>query len=181
MENKDIQLGGWAGASIAFIVTIIAVPLYVMAASRGPRDPFLEPTLFGSAIGSALCVSVILAALGYFAGLEGARTKTVLRAFIKGAGFFACAMGVFGVFTVFLIATGDAIPFALLVLLNFSCLIIATGSLISGMAAIVVRDYRQFGRMRWIPQFSLQELMIVTTLVAVILSTMTSAVILRSQ
>ncbi|MCC6125661.1 MAG: hypothetical protein IT426_11910 [Pirellulales bacterium] len=177
--NDDSSRGGCAGASIAFVITFAGVPLFIMGATQGPRDPFFEPTMVGAALGSALCVSFILAALGYFAGLEGARSKTVVRAFVKGAILFACAMGVYGILAIALIARNAVMPFALLIILNVSCLVVASGALISGMAAIVVRDYRQFGRTRFFPQFTLQELMIVTTLVGIILSTLSTMVILR--
>jgi hypothetical protein len=46
----------------------------------------------------------------------------------------------------------------------------ATGSLLCGLSAIVVRDYRQSRKVRLIPQFTLLELMIVITLSIVVMS-----------
>jgi hypothetical protein len=41
-----------------------------------------------------------------------------------------------------------------------------------------VRDYRYFGRKRLFPQFTLQEMMLLFTLVAIIISSLTSIVVL---
>jgi prepilin-type N-terminal cleavage/methylation domain-containing protein len=49
------------------------------------------------------------------------------------------------------------------------------------MAAIYVRDFRQFKRFPIVPQFTLQELMIVTTLVGVVLSAIASMACLRAS
>jgi hypothetical protein len=61
----------------------------------------------------------------------------------------------------------------------FFAIITASGSLVSGLAAINVRDRRESGRTRLIPQFTLQEIFIVFTIVSVIISAMTSAAVLR--
>jgi hypothetical protein len=171
MNDNLIRRGGYAGGLIAFVVTLTTLVLRNLIASGGY---WMVPMLAGST-----CFALVPGSLGYFAGKEGARSKTVAIAFIKGAVFFGCAMSVCIAMSI-LAALAQNEWHVILVAIIFSCLIIATASLISGMAAIVVRDYRQFGRTRLIPQFTLQELMIVTTLVAVILSTMTSMAFLRS-
>jgi hypothetical protein len=38
--NDDISRGGCAGALIAFVITFVGVPLFIMGATQGPRDPF---------------------------------------------------------------------------------------------------------------------------------------------
>jgi len=55
----------------------------------------------------------------------------------------------------------------------------ASGAVVAGLAAIVVRDRREFGRARPIPQFTLQEIFIVFTIVSIIISALASAAALR--
>jgi hypothetical protein len=169
MDDNSIKRGGYAGAAIAASVTFIVLISVFFSENR---DPNIIP--------GALCLLFFPATLGYFAGLEGARSRSVRWAFIKGAIFFGCALIVFAVLFLLISAQGMLGFHALLVSLAFAALIISTGALISGMAAIVVRDYRDYGRWRIIPQFTLQELMIVITLAAIILSSITSMVALRS-
>jgi len=96
-------------------------------------------------------------------GLEGARSKNVRSAVIKGASFFRCAVFVFVLPLFFLSIRGEVPLNSLLVGISFAAIVIGTASLVSGMAAIVVRDCQEFGRWRLFPQFSLQGLMIVVT------------------
>jgi hypothetical protein len=179
-DEDLITRGGAVGAIIAFTVTFLAVVVLAIANSQGPRSVRFFEILPGMA-----CFSVIPTSLGYFAGKEGARSKTVPGAFIKGAVFFGCAMAVCGfVYFILLLnivnetasVTARAVVLAPIVL---SVLVVGTASLVSGLAAIFVRDYRQFNRLRLLPQFTLQELMIVTTLVAIILSAIASMAWLR--
>jgi hypothetical protein len=174
MDKDLIFRGGCAGALITFVISTATIFLLFLTNEQGPLGNKISDAIIKS-----ICLAFFPAILGSFAGQEGARSKSVRWAFIKGGLFFGAAMCVYVVTVVFVMASGGLGLHALLVVGNFSCLIICTGSLISGMAAIIVRDYRQFGKTRPIPQFSLQELMIVTTLVAVILSSMMSMVLLR--
>ena len=161
MDDHLVYRGGCAGALIAFLVTISTVLLLFLTNSNGPTRMNV-----GEVIASSVCFAMIPATLGFFAGKEGARSKTVPFAFIKGGIFFGCAMGVF-VVAFFLGAAAGQQWYVLLVGVVFSCLIIA------------FRDYREFGRTRLIPQFTLQELMIVTTLFGIIISTISTMVVLR--
>jgi hypothetical protein len=55
----------------------------------------------------------------------------------------------------------------------FSCFLaifVAQGSLLTGIAAIYIRDYWKFKRKRWIPQFSLREMLICFTLISVVIA-----------
>ena len=174
MDENPIKRGGCAGAAIATSVTFVVLIAIFFSENRSPR-------ILSNIASGALCLLFLPATLGYFAGLEGARSKSVASAFIKGAVFFGCALIVFAVFFLLLSTQGMVGFHAFLVAIAFAALIISTGALISGMAAIVVRDYRDYQRWRLVPQFTLQELMIVITLAAIILSSITSMVVLRSS
>jgi hypothetical protein len=170
MKEDLTPLGGLVGAAIAFTVTVIAMIAAMVGDSRGIRSSDFPQALFALS-----CVALIPTSLGMFAGREGARSKTVPMAFVKGAMFFGCAMAVCGLLAFMILASETVTPSrALLAVAVFSSLVICTAPLVSGMAAIYVRDYRQFKRVRLIPQFMLQEMMIVTTLVAIILSAIAS-------
>jgi hypothetical protein len=166
MEDKLIRMGGNTGAVIAFSVALAVFIAMSIAQNRSSAFPGM--------IAVGLWFSIFPISLGYFAGLEGARSKSVRSAFIKGAIFFGCAVSVFILLLFYSSIRGEAPSNGLLVGISFAAIIISTASLISGMAAIVVRDYREFGRRRLFPQFTLQELMIVVTLTAIILSAIAS-------
>ena len=53
------------------------------------------------------------------------------------------------------------------------------GSLASDIAAIYVRDYWKVQRKRWIPQLTVNEMIIVFTLVSVIIIALTTLSVLR--
>jgi hypothetical protein len=178
MDYQFIRRGGVLGALIAFIVTIVAMPLFVMASTRGARDPLIEPALIDIAVQTAVCLSFLFAALGYIAGREGARSETIVRACIKGAALFAVATAIF-ILINFPRSSGPFPSQLLATIASFSCSMVAGGALASGLAAIVVRDRRQFGRARLIPQFTLQEIFIVFTIVSVIISALASSAVLR--
>lgn len=166
MDDKLIRMGGNTGAVIAFSVTMIVF----IAMSVAQNDSSVFPRV----ISGGLCFSILPTSLGYFAGLEGARSKSVRSAFIKGAIFFGCAVSVFMLPLYFFSIQGNVVSNGFLIAVSFAAVVISTASLVSGVAAIVVRDYWEFGRWRLIPQFSLQELMIVVTLTAIILSAIAS-------
>jgi hypothetical protein len=124
-----------------------------------------------------------LTAAGSFLGKAAARCRSVNAAFIWGG--FISGLTIFSItfvllFPFFLLSHFDLFPRKDLIPLFFVLSIIsAFGSLISGLAAIYVRDYRQSQRKRWIPQFTLQEIFIVFTIVSIISSAMTSVAVLR--
>jgi hypothetical protein len=174
MDDDFTAIGGYAGATIAFSVTVVTMGAVIVASGRGGN---LSEMVFGLA-----CLTLIPTSLGYFAGKEGARSKTVPMAFVKGAVFFGCAMAVCGTGYFFLLAAEPISPRQVcLAPIIVSVLVINTASLVSGMAAIYVRDFRQFKRFPIVPQFTLQELMIVTTLVGVVLSAIASMACLRAS
>ncbi len=158
MHDELIQRGGCAGAAIATTVTFVVLLAVAFSADR--------PRFVSDMVSGGLCLLFFTMTLGYFAGLEGARSKSTRDAFLKGAFFFSCALVVFAVLFFWLTALGTLTIHHFLISLAFSVLLISTGALVSGMAAIVVRDYRDRKRWRLIPQFTLQELMIVITLAA---------------
>jgi hypothetical protein len=77
-------MGGNTGAVIAFSVTLVVFIAHSIAQNDLSRI-----------IAGVLCFSIFPTSLGYFAGLEGARSTSVRSAFIKGAIFFGCAVSVF--------------------------------------------------------------------------------------
>lgn len=172
MQEDLTRIGGFAGATIAFTVTVLAMAAAVIGSGRGPASS----DFFGLA-----CISLIPTSLGYFAGKEGARSKTVPGAFVKGAVFFGCATGVCGVIGYALLRNESVDRFrTLAAVVVLASLVTCTASLVSGAAAVYVRDYRQIKRFRLFPQFTLQELMIVMTLVGVISSAIASAAFVKS-
>jgi hypothetical protein len=174
MDDAFIKRGGCAGAAIAFLVTAATTLLLYFSKSPSPSKDEFWGVIWG-----LFCFGFFPALLGHFAGMEGARSKDVRSAFIKGGVFFGFAISIYFAMALLGVAMGGFGINALLATADLACLTISTGSLISGMAAIVVRDYQQFGRMRIVPQFSLQELMIVTTLMGIILGALMSIPLLK--
>jgi hypothetical protein len=126
-------------------------------------------------------LSFVSAVIGFFAGREGARCKSVNSAFLWGA--ILCGLATLVCFPILFLTyfrliriytSGIFILSAL-----FFTILTASGSLVSGMAAIAVRDRRESGRNRLIPQFTLQEIFILFTIASIIISAMSSVAVLR--
>jgi hypothetical protein len=176
--------GGLVGAVLVYFISmglITASILPSMFRERlGWRSLQLKETL--DVLILAMILSFVAAAAGFFAGKEGARSRNVKTAFLQG-GFFcglAAAICIVGfLLTSFRTESVYTIGFYALRIFFF-VIVAASGSLVSGMAAIMVRDRRESGRNRLIPQFMLQEIFISFTLAAVIISSLSSiAVFLR--
>jgi uncharacterized membrane protein len=165
MDDRNIKCGGCIGAIIAFIIFSFSV--FGLSAARRFG---LNSHNIVEAILAFSFFSILPTSLGYIVGVEGARSKSVPSAFINGAIFYACATIVFVGLTLFFTSDDVSGNILRIWITSISGLIISTGSLISGLTAIVVRDRQKFEKYRLIPQFTIQELLIITTLVAIIFS-----------
>jgi prepilin-type N-terminal cleavage/methylation domain-containing protein len=160
---------------VAFVATFATLGILALTDSRE-----LQANEWPRVVAAMFCAALIPAVLGFFAGSEGARSSTPPRAFLRGLVFFGCAVGVCGGIAYLILRNESVDSFrALVTAVVFWSLVTCTASLVSGVAAIYVRDYRQFQRFRLFPQFTLQELMIVMTLVAIISSAIASAAFAR--
>jgi hypothetical protein len=112
--------------------------------------------------------------LGYIIGKTGAKSQNVMIAFAQGGLIAFLASLSFDIpIVIFGIESGVVKKyFFYMVFLSIS--LICYGSLLGGVFAIISRDYRQFHRFRLPPQFSINEILTVTTLIAVIFSSIVS-------
>jgi hypothetical protein len=176
-ENFTIR-GGCVGAVIVYFISLGLVAASILPSMfrerLGWRSLQLKETL--EVVGLAMMLSFVAAAIGFFAGKEGARSRSVNAAFRQGGIFcgLAATVCILGfLLTSFRTESIYAIGFYALRIF-FLIIVTASSALVSGMAAIAVRDRRESGRNRLIPQFTLQEIFIVFTLAAVIISSLTS-------
>jgi hypothetical protein len=175
--------GGCVGAILVYVLSIcliLAVFVPTMYRERIGWSSLITPETLHVFI-IALIGAFVAAIIGFFAGREGARCRSVNRAFLQGGIFCGLATLIclpLLYFTYFrslhIFTSGFYILCA-----TFFAILTASGALVSGLAAIVVRDRREFGRARLIPQFTLQEVFIVFTIVSIIISAMASSVALR--
>jgi hypothetical protein len=125
---------------------------------------------------SDLCIllSPVSGILGYVVGKTGAKSQTVKFAFGQG-GMIAFLASVCLIIPIFIFGIESGIiKLYSHYMIYLSLSLICYGSLLSGMFAIISRDYRQFQRLRIIPQFTLGEILTVIFLVAVIMGSFTS-------
>jgi hypothetical protein len=175
-NSEIVKRGGGVGSSLTFC---IAFPTIFAA--------FLTSLDVGSTLSAfvvALMISLILAVFGYLWGSEAARCPTVKAAFFWGAKLASLVFGglivVPSLFSYLYVKI--EIPVLHLVFLGallFIVIISTIGSLVSGLTAIYIRDFIRFKRKRLIPQFTLQEMFAVTTLIAIIFSSISCAALLR--
>ena len=179
-DDDFIKRGGRVGAVIAFGMTFAPCCLVFLFLSGNSADKL------GVVIGGLTCTllsTIIMASCGSLLGKSAARRPSVNAAFLQGA--IISGLTIFGI-TIIILAP-HLLHYQLEVfsrneLLHLFCLLIiltASGTLISGLAAIYVRDYRQSQTKRWIPQFTLQEMIVVFTIISIIISAMTSFAVLR--
>jgi hypothetical protein len=122
----------------------------------------------------SILLSPISGLLGYIIGKTGAKSQNVMFAFGQGGMIAFLASLSFDIpIVIFGIGSGIVkIYFYYMIFLSIS--LICYGSLLSGVFAIISRDYRQFHRLRLVPQFSINEILTLTTLIAVIFSSIVS-------
>jgi hypothetical protein len=174
MDKKLLNVCGVVGAIITFFVTMLFIRIIFHS---------LYPSRFYNSmlLGANLSVSLLMASIGYIAGRMGGKNPMVVSAFQKGGAWFCFAAAIY-VIPINIIIYCETSTFEQRdrfygyfyfgVFLLF--LSTATGSLVFGAASIFARDYRQFGRMRGVPQFTMSEIMTVTFLIAVIISAIVS-------
>jgi hypothetical protein len=175
--------GGCLGAILVYVISLVLIAAVFFPSVYRERLGWSSLMTAESlqVVKIALMLAFIAALIGFFAGREGARCKTVNAAFLRGAilcglATLICLPTLF--FTYFRAIKMYTSGFFILCLI-FIAIITASGALVSGLAAIAVRDCREFGRARLIPQFTLQEIFIVFTIVSIIISAMTSVAVLR--
>jgi hypothetical protein len=166
MKNDPAEKrGAIVGAGImVFLVAVICLSVYI-SKPRNSIEFILNAFLF---------LGILLGCLGYIVGGTGANCSNVASAFLSGA--ILCGIAPVFIFCFVLIASvgNESMEYLFNFAIALTCIISAAGALISGFGAIAARDYRRFQKMRIFPQFTLQELFIVSLLVAVILSAIAS-------
>jgi hypothetical protein len=179
-DSKDddfIKRGGSVGANCAFWISLILISLFFLLNIKSREDA----RMLAPGVPCSIFISFLMVGVGYLLGRSAAKRPSVNSAFLSGAivsGLFVLLV----IYCPFLLLTigkpltREAIIFMLL-LLAFG---VSFGSLLSGISAIYIRDYRKFQRQRSIPQFTLLEFFIVFTILAVIISAMTSIAMLRA-
>ncbi|MBN2578005.1 MAG: hypothetical protein JXB10_03360 [Pirellulales bacterium] len=160
MTDPAVKRSGWVGGVIVFLITFIPS---VGSCSWDSRVAIQESVGFLLLI---FFVSLLTGLFGSLLGRFGANQVKISKAFIMG-GVISSLVPVIG-FLISAILDWDWLFVFLGLLVIFLCF--SAGSLISGIGAIIARDYRRFQRGRFFPQFTLMELLIVITLVAVMCS-----------
>jgi hypothetical protein len=170
--------GGLMGAAMYFFLSLALVGAVILPALGTRR--FDWTALFATesllVIRSILVIACIASAIGFFTGREGAKCRSVNSAYLRGGLLCGIATGTclpvlyFTYFRAIRVETTGI----LIVCAVFFAILTASGALIAGLAAIMVRDRRETGRTRMIPQFTLQEIFISFTLATFIISAMST-------
>ncbi|MBN2578006.1 MAG: hypothetical protein JXB10_03365 [Pirellulales bacterium] len=166
MYDPSKNRGGMVGAGIVMLLTFI--PLVPSLYDHKISIPLSAVLLI------SFILSAVLASLGYVSGRSGAKCRGVYRAILSGAALFTVACVV--VFTTYLllgmnIETSRRFWF---LAVQWTVIFAVSGGLVSGLGAVIARDYRRFHRLRPAPQFTLQELFVFSFLVSVIISAISS-------
>ena len=174
MKKRVFGIGGLLGMLAGF-----ATYAYIDASSYLEFDPRVTPHI-------AEMPSFIFFLFGLLGGIAGGflqKCRTVNLAFLIGSASFLLITSMLSFiwwlcFYSTPVSGIKSVPnfyFTSFFILFSAC----TGSLASGLSAITIRDYRQSQRVRFIPQFTLSEVMIVVTLIATILGCIMSVKILH--
>jgi hypothetical protein len=175
--------GGVLGAIVVGLFAAIAIATAFSAAMYRERQAWAALTTPEARRLVVVAIELTFAAalLGFFAGREGARRTSVNAAFLWGGVLCGLATVIclpvlyFTYFKYIRMYTSGIVAISSI----FFAILAASGALVSGLAAIMVRDRRESGRNRVIPQFTLQEIFIVFTIASVIISALASAAVLR--
>jgi hypothetical protein len=177
MEKDAIRRGAAMGAVIAFWMAMGIPFLFIVSEDYRVVGEF---RFWVDLFAGGACYSLIFAGIGYVFGNAGANCLNVRSAFWRGAKISAIIAGSFipGILLICLLSDGPIdcknIFYFFLTFISPFMLVTSFGTLISGLSAIYARDYREFQRKRFIPQFTLIELLIVVTLFAIIISSLVS-------
>jgi hypothetical protein len=169
--NDFIRRGRRVGAALALGMTFVSFcTISVLGGGSASQNDRLALGFVAS-----LAPALLAAFGGTFLGELATICPTTTSAFVRGAVYPVLVAAVLGVPFLPFIAllriqwSRDAIP-----LLCLSVPLPVSGALVAGIAAIYIRDYRESQRKRWIPQITIQEMLIVFTLITVIISAATS-------
>jgi hypothetical protein len=187
MDDDFGKRGGSVGATIAFWLTLAELGLLVFGTiihSQGNSDDSRQNllALFGVLFMGFSCSMVValpMAGLGYLLGKSAAKCRSVNTAFCQGALIIGAIVP--GVLCTLPLLTEFKLVYSrsdLIYILSLFALLTASGSLLFGLVAIYVRDYRKFQRKRLIPQFTMLEFFIIFTIISIIISAMTSLTVL---
>lgn len=182
-DDDFVKRGEKVGAAIVLWPLLIPCGLairYILVSLFSSEMTLKAINEIGGLLCFFFCVYILTMA-GSLLGKAGAKCRSVIPAFFWGA-FLSCST-ISGILLVFGLLLLPLLFFSRIE--GFSCydlipisfvlaIISALGSLISGLAAIYVRDYRQFQRKRLIPQFTLLEFFIVFTIISIIVSFVTT-------
>jgi len=168
MNDPAEKRGGIVGAGILALATLMSFLAFYL----GEGTAILEPVRY--VLIPCAYSTVLLGIVGYIAGRCGAKCLQTPRAFLSGGLLLGIASGVgFSAFYIFAI-NPELTMYYWSLALPLMVIFFGSGSLISGFGAIVGRDYNKFQKLRFIPQFTLQELLIVISLFTVITSAIAS-------
>jgi hypothetical protein len=180
MEDDSPKYGGRAGAAVAFVMISVLLGILLFAKYLADSDRLLDSILI---VAYPLWIpAVVLVAIGYVLGKRAAMLPGVNRAMARGAayaGLFVLAFTLPAFIVYFRMLHGlksrtNLIPHYLLITL----IVIALGAVHGGITAIYIRDHRHTQRARLISQFTLQEMLIVFSLFAIISSLMATIAVL---
>jgi hypothetical protein len=176
-RDDCIRHGRLIGGLVALGLTIVPICLGTLLGNVNAN--LIQRIIMG--FGVSLMPDLLAVLVGLYLGEMAAKCRTINIAFVRGAFYTGLAVVVlvlpFIWFNLsYLNVQSSRVWFGLLC---FFAPMPAAGSLASGVAAIYVRDYWEFRRKRWIPQFTLKQLFIIFTIASIMISSMTSLATLR--
>jgi hypothetical protein len=180
MDEKISRRCGLMGVGVMVLLPLLST---IVALYFSPIKYLRDFEDFRFLIFAPLGISIMWM-LGYFIGKKGENTQNVNFAFLAG-GVLAGLIGtifILPIITVFvcIYGMGKGVLFISLVII-LGVIYICAGSISAGWAAIMARDYRNFQRVRILPQYTISELFILITLAAGIFSSIMSISLLLSR
>lgn len=181
-DEDAIDRGGTAGAVVAFWMSaaLLGISIWRFGEVTNVMPGHSEAAAVFTVIMLMLlvaCLSLFVAAIGYFWGENAAKCRSASAAFVHGAVVGAAIVAaVSGIGAIAIAVSGSATigHRAWTAFFLWLALVSAYGAALSGLSAIYARDYRQFRRRQWLPQFTLREMLLLVTLAVVMLSAITS-------
>lgn len=175
-RDDFLRHGRFAGKLLAFGLTLAIFEFMFLLGNV--KANLWERLIMGFSI--SLMPDLFGIFVGMYLGEMAAKCPTTITAFWRGAFFTWLVALVFSLPIIFAISNTFKNQFHIQwsrdLLIFLACVfasLAAWGSIVSGVAAIYVRDYYQCRRKRWIPQFTLREMLIIFTNMSVILSSLT--------
>jgi hypothetical protein len=176
MDRKILIVCGLIGAVITFFVTLLCnISLF-----SSHFQSYIGYSPSGKiSVSAVIITSLIIGILGFIAGRMGAKSRNVKNAFrTGGVCFFLAAVICISLAHLNIVFSSQYglnwhIHF-LYSTIFWIAISTCTGSLVCGITAIIARDYNQFKKLRLVPQFTIAEIFIVTTQIAIILGAIMS-------